>query len=146
MSNEPTPIRPVGAAILDAAIGVDCARCADHIDAGERVVQALGIPGLLCIDCGLNALQMRNVADDQQDPDATQAIDFFEVLRQEYQVRTAIGWPTPPATLVVDPEEGPVWRVGVEDAEDDTCLGRGALNGDQLEVTLYQPYDLTEVG
>lgn len=131
-----------GAAIVHAVVDVQCAQCEATVTAGERAVQALGIPGLYCHTCGTSGLGLCPSAEAGD----TDSVDIVEALRQEYQVRNVLGWPTPPAILVVDPDEGPVWRVGVPEDDGAPAMGRGALNGDRLEVTLYQPFQPAGAG
>lgn len=140
MNDNNTPVETPGAAFVDAVVEVECAQCGAPISAGERAVQALGLPGMFCLECGIAALHLRPGTDESDDAEDSNSVDVFEALRQEYEVRNVLGWSTPPAVLVIDPEEGPTWRLGIAEDDDTTCLGRGELNGDRLEVTFYQPF------
>lgn len=144
MTDNTTPIEVPGAAIVDAAVDVQCAQCEAGITTGERAIQALGIPGLFCFACGAAALHLTPT---NRDPDGdANSLDIFEALRQEYQVRQVLGWATAPAVLVVDPDEGPVWHVGVTETDGTDPLARGQLNGDRLEVTFYQSFQSASTG
>jgi hypothetical protein len=140
MNDNAIPAEDSVAAFVQAVVDVGCAHCRDRITAGEGAVQVLGIPGLFCLACGTAALRLRTSSDESTGTEDTGDVDIVEALYQEYYLRVIMGWPTPPAILVVDPEEGPVWRVGVAEDADTTCLGRGRLAGDRLEVTAYRPF------
>jgi len=146
MTDNTTPIEVPGAAVVDAAVDVQCAQCEAGITAGERAVQALGIPGLFCFACGAAALHLQPDADNMAPNGDADSVDIIEALRQEYQVRQVLGWATAPAILVVDPDEGPVWHVGVVEKDDTDALARGQLNGDRLEVTFYQSFESASTG
>lgn len=135
--NNHTPV--VGATIANAAVSTRCAGCDTELPAGSQTFQALGVPGLYCSTCGMQSLTLEPDEPPARADDDT-APDIIQTLRQEYELRSILGWSTPPAVLVLDPDEGPIWRVGVVVDDETDLLARGELNGDRLEVTLYQPF------
>lgn len=135
MNHDNTPQQLAGASFAKALVDGECSNCDTPVNAGDTAIQALGLPGLYCVSCGTEAL---GIADD--DGDSHSGGDIIKSLHEEYEIRTMLGWDTPPALLVIDPDSGPVWRVGTPHDPDETCVGRGELNGDRLEVTLFQPF------
>lgn len=119
-----------GAAVVRAIVAENCPLCGEPIEIGDLVVQPHGIRQLFCAPCGIQAMQLLPEPDGQG-----ASFDAIESLSEEYSLRRALGWPTPPAVLVFDPENGPTWRVGTSNPGDHV-VARGLLVGDEVEVTI----------
>lgn len=69
---------------------------------------------------------------------------IMDALRHEYQLRQALGWATRPAVLAIDPDDGPIWRVGVAEEDGIEVGAIGWLNGNRIEITFFQPFQPVE--
>lgn len=66
-----------------------------------------------------------------------QAFDVFGTLAGDYELRRLLGMETPDAVFHVDPELGLTWSIGLTEDDVESCLGRGKLVGDVVEVTFF---------
>ncbi len=122
-----------GATLSPALIDAEC-RCGAHINEGDLSFQPIGLPILFCVGCGLAATGL----DQPVGHTTEEQFDIVGQLRSEYAIRLAVGWETPEAALVADPDRGLMWLFDAIESEAD-CIARGLLSGDRIEVTLYQP-------